>query len=500
MVDAGRTHALASWLFLRLLGIVYFAAFASLFTQVLGLVGHEGILPAPAYMDAIRAFVADQHIGLDRFRLFPTLTWLNASDTFLRGMCAAGMAGAVMLTAGVGQALVAPVLWLLYLTLTVAGQDFMSYQWDALLLESGFLAVLLTPSLRKRPLVAVDPPRIAVWLFLWLVFRLMFGSGAVKLTSGDPAWRSLTALGYHFETQPIPTPVAWYAHLLPAFALKAATAFVFAIELGAPVLMLVGRRWPRLIAFIVLVGLQALIALTGNYAFFNLLSASLCVFLLPDDLLASVLTFVRVEEGPKPRVRRIAAAIVAIVTVPASIVTFAGSFGLAVPGGTLLFPITAAVEPFQVVNGYGLFAVMTTKRPEIIVEGSNDGDTWRPYEFKYKAGDLRRRPPWVAPHQPRLDWQMWFASLSRIEDERWFGEFCRRLLEASPDVLRLLDRDPFDGSPPRYVRAIVYDYHFSTWDERRTKRQWWVRDGGRAYSPTFSLRADRTLDSKSRGR
>jgi len=500
MVGAGRTYALASWLFLRLLGIVYFVAFASLFTQIVGLVGHDGILPAAAYMDAVRAFVADQHIGLDRFRLFPTLTWLNASDIFLRGVCAAGMVGAAMLTVGIGQVLVTPLLWLLYLTLTITGQDFLSYQWDALLLECGFLAVLLTPSLRTPPFAAVEPPRTARWLFLWLVFRLMFGSGAVKLASGDPTWRGLTALGYHFETQPIPTPVAWYIHRLPPIALEAATAIVFAIELGAPLLMLVGRRRPRIISFVVLVGLQGLIALTGNYAFFNLLSAALCVFLLPDDVLARIVRVVRVEEAPKPRVRRVVAAIVAVVTVPASVVAFGGSLALTVPGGTLLFPMAAAVEPFQIVNSYGLFAVMTTTRPEIIVEGSNDGTTWLPYEFKYKAGDLRRPPPWVAPHQPRLDWQMWFASLSRFEEERWFGEFCHRLLEPSPDVLKLLARDPFDGRPPRFVRAITYDYQFSTWEGRSTEGLWWVRKGGRPYSATFSLRGDRTLNSSGRDR
>jgi len=493
MPRAGRCSALASWLFLRLLGIVYFAAFGSLFTQIVGLVGHDGILPAAAYMDAVRVFVADQHIGLDRFRLFPTLTWLGTSDAFLRGLCLAGMAGAGLLIAGIGQVLVTPFLWLLYLTLTIAGQDFMSYQWDALLLESGFLAVLLTPSLRSRPLQATEPSPVAVWLFLWLIFRLMFGSGAVKLTSGDPTWRGLTALEYHFATQPIPTPIAWYAHQAPAVVLKVVTAIVFVIELGAPLLMLTGRPRPRIAAFVLLVGLQLIIALTGNYAFFNLLSASLCVFLIPADIWARILLFVRVDGERTLRSRQVLAVIVGVITVPASVVSFCGSLGLPLGWATPLFPVAAAVEPLQAVNSYGLFAVMTTTRPEIIVEGSNDGVIWAPYEFRYKVGDLRRRPPWVAPHQPRLDWQMWFAALGRFENERWFSEFCRRLLEGSPDVLNLLDGDPFGGRPPRFVRAMTYDYRFSTFALRRDEAQWWIRGSGRAYTPTFFLRGDRTL-------
>jgi hypothetical protein len=336
---------------------------------------------------------------------------------------------------------------------------------------------------RERVRTTIDPPRTAVRLLLWLLFRLMIGSGIVKLTSGDPTWRGLTALAFHFETQPIPTPAAWYAHHLPQWFLSVSTAAVLAIEIGVPLLILAPRRVRRL-AFAPLVGLQGVIALTGNYAFFNLLSAALCLFLLDDEALGrwgSVPRMPRITTG-----RRVVTAAVALVTVPVSAVAFSASFGIALPGASLVDPVARLIAPFRSVSSYGLFAVITTTRPEIVIEGSDDGERWMEYEFKYKAGDVGRRPPWVAPHQPRLDWQMWFAALSRFEDERWFQNFCVRLLEADAEVLKLLERDPFGGRRPRYLRALLYRYRFSDGAARR-EGLWWTRERLADYSPVLSL-------------
>jgi hypothetical protein len=244
----------------------------------------------------------------------------------------------------------------------------------------------------------------------------------------------------------------------------------------------------RALAFVPLVGLQALIALTGNYAFFNLLTAALCLFLLDDAALGSWGS-VRTDRAVTHRVRRGLLVAVAAVTLPVSAVTFAGSLGIDLPGSALVEPLASRLAPFRSVNAYGLFAVMTTTRPEIIVEGSEDGSTWVEYEFRYKAGDLRRRPPWVAPHQPRLDWQMWFAALGRFDDERWFQSFCARLLEADGTVLKLLERDPFQGRKPRYVRAVLYRYRFSDLAAGRRDGVWWVRERLGDYSPVLSLSA-----------
>ncbi len=179
---------------------------------------------------------------------------------------------------------------------------------------------------------------------------------------------------------------------------------------------------------------------------------------------------------------------VAVVTVPVSALAFTSSAGIELPFWPLVAPVADLIAPLRSVNRYGLFAVMTTTRPEIIVEGSDDGERWLEYEFAYKAGDVRRRPPWVAPHQPRLDWQMWFAALGRYDDEPWFQNFCARLLEGSPEVLRLLERDPFRGRPPRYIRGVLYRYHFSDAMARRQDGVWWTRERLGVFSPVMSLR------------
>jgi lipase maturation factor 1 len=483
--------AISRWLFLRMLGLVYFCAFASLAPQIVGLAGAKGIVPA------------------------------GVSDSVLRAVPIAGAAVSLALAAGVMPMLLVPLLWAAYLWLSNAAGLFLSYQWDALLLEAGFLAVLLAPAaLRDRLRDRRDAPNIAIGLMLWLAFRLMFGSGGVKLASGDPTWRDLTAMTFHYETQPLPNPVAFYAHHLPAAFNKASTAITVAIELFAPWTMLTVFTGVtsqtvtanvRLVSALLLVGLQVLIALTGNFAFFNLLSIALCLFFVDDETWTRVAQrFMpansqvaqgcrradsRVAPGDRKvapgfgpaMVGRYAAMVVAVVTVPVSLLYFTSSLGFLVPGEELAAPVAQLIAPLRSVNSYGLFAVMTTTRPEIVVEGSNDGARWTAYEFKDKPGDLTRRPPVVAPHQPRLDWQMWFAALGRYEENPWFANFCGRLLEGSPDVLRLLAFDPFGGHPPRFVRAMLYQYRFADMATHRATGVWWTRERLGSYSPVLTL-------------
>ncbi len=488
------SYALAGWLFLRLLGIVYLVAFWSLAVQTRGLIGHDGILPAGEYIAAVTRWADAQHVGLDRFRVLPTLFWFGTSDRFLEGLSVGGAALAALLVVGVAPALLLPLLWLGYLSATVVFQDFLSYQWDTLLLETGLLAIFAAPLSRwDRLRRAADPPRIARWLLWWLLFRLMFGSGIVKLASGDPTWRGLDALAYHYETQPIPTPVAWFAHHLPLWFQKGSTAVVLGFELALPWCMFAPRRL-RTLACAVLVGLQTLIALSGNYAFFNLLTIALCLLLLDDATLQRIAPVLRryspAEQRETVRGARWPAwtlAAVTLVTVPVSIVMVTSQLGVSFPGAAIVAPLASFVDPFRSVNRYGLFAVMTTTRPEIIVEGSDDGVTWRPYEFKYKAGDVRRGLSWVAPHQPRLDWQMWFAALGRYDSEFWFQSFCARLLDGSPSVRGLLAYDPFQGRPPRWVRGVFYQYHFADAATRAREGVWWTRERLGLYSPALSL-------------
>ncbi len=441
-------------MFPKLLGAIFAIAFASMLPQIAGLIGSNGILPAAQFLTR-----AAESFGASRYWHFPTVFWLGSSDLALRLVCAAGIVSAVLLIAGVQQRGALIVCYVLYLSLVTVGQDFLSFQWDILLLEAGFLAIFLGYS-----------PAI-VWMFRWLLFRLMLLSGAVKLLSGDPAWRTLTALQFHYQTQPLPTPLAWYAQQLPAWFQRASVAAMFAIELGAPFLIFAPRRL-RVFAGFSIAFLQVLILLTGNYTYFNLLTIALCVFLVDEETKALAASPVR---------RRIAMAVAALL--------------LLLSGGNLIAEFTGLRPfdpPWYLTSNYGLFAVMTTVRHEIIVQGSPDGTEWRDYAFPYKPGDVDRAPRWVAPHQPRLDWQMWFAALGSYRDNPWFVNFVRRLLQGSPEVLGLLSKNPFPDAPPRYVRALLYDYQFTNWAERRSTGAWWKREPKGTYLPAVSLQNFRT--------
>ncbi len=460
-------YAFSENVFLRGLALIYLAAFWSFAVQARGLIGANGILPLAPFLGAVHSAY-----GGAVWRLAPTLFWWNSSDAAIVWLPAAGAIIAVIaaVTTGVARRLAFVALFVLYLSVCTAGQDFMEFQWDLLLLETGFLAIFvgLSPGIR--------------WMAKLLLFRLMFFSGAVKLLSHDPTWRNLTALTFHYHTQPLPTPLAWYADKLPLWFQQASTAGVFVIELGAPLLIFLPRRL-RYLGAALLILLQVDILLTGNYAFFNLLAIALCLLLLDDRAWRRP----RSATSARPagmRLRRIAAMVAAVL-----LALNVGQF-IALFRGSAPQPFAALMRftaPFGIVNSYGLFAMMTTTRPEIIVQGSNDGATWVDYAFRYKPGDLKRSPPWVAPHQPRLDWQMWFAALGDYRSNPWFMNLLVRLLQGSPEVTALLERTPFGKTPPRYVRAILYEYNFTDFATRRRTGEWWRRDPKGVYFPQISL-------------
>jgi predicted DCC family thiol-disulfide oxidoreductase YuxK len=488
-------HQLVGWLFLRALGAVYLAAFVSLGSQLSGLIGHQGILPVDQFMTSIVQQCDAQGIGWQRYHLLPTLCWLDTSDAFLYFQCAAGMALAALLIIGLAPVPCLVLLWLLYLSLVTVGRVFFAFQWDGLLQETGLLAIFLAPwQWRPRLWEAPPPSRIALWLLRLLLFKLMFSSGWVKLLSGDPTWRQLTALSYHFHTQPLPTWIAWYADQLPAGMQKTLCAATLGIEIGLPLLIFAPRR-PRLVGAAGLAALQILILITGNYAFFNWLTLALCLLLLDDDTLMRPqhkrLTGRALGSNPNTsrqlRWPRLVLIGLAGVVLPVSLFILAMTLGvpwLRLPGAEWM---AGEIAPLRSVNSYGLFAVMTTDRKEIIFEGSNDAVTWRPYEFRYKPGEVTRPPAWVAPFQPRLDWQMWFAALSTYQDNPWLEATAERLLQGSPEVLRLLAKNPFPNHPPHYLRARLYEYNFTTVSERRATGAWWKRTDAGLYLPIIAL-------------
>lgn len=527
-------YVLSRAIFLRMLGVVYLIAFLSLGSQVLGLGGEDGVMPVRLVMDWHEQRLGDVSAS-ERLLRVPTLCWFYDSDASLVWQCRAGAVLAGLLIVGVAPVPVLIGLWALYLSLLHGLGVFMSFQWDTLLLEAGFVAVFFAPlGLLMGRKTERAPSRFARWMLWLLLFKLMFLSGVVKLTSGDDTWRDFTALTYHYETQPLAVWTSWYAHQLPLGVHQAVLVLVFAIELVVPFLIF-GPRNLRYLAGFSIVFLMLMIGLTGNYNFFNLLTVVLCVPLFDDRFWYGLVPWRRSTRGTAAQLKRDEAA-VSTCAVDAGGVTGreanqgAGTVGVGGAGrrvrwvrGTVLCAVLigyayvsavqgvrgswprgrdaapvpefatsefaadvlTAVGPFRTINAYGLFRVMTTRRPEIVIEGSADGKEWHAYEFPWKPGDVERRPGFVQPHQPRLDWQMWFAALGHYRSNPWVGSLMRRLREGSPEVLALFSHNPFPDEPPRFVRAVLYQYNFSDFQTRAETGAWWTREKVGLYSPVL---------------
>jgi hypothetical protein len=477
--------------FLSGVGLIYAVAFTSLAVQIDGLVGSAGIAPIAELLER-----ATDRLGPQRYQRLPTVFWLDSSDITIAGACWAGALFGLLAAADVAPAAMLAACWILYLSLQTTGDVFLSFQWDVLLLEAGFLAIFLAPLHFRAYGRRRRAPRAVLLAVRWLVFRLMLQSGLVKWWSGDPAWRDLTALDFHFETQPLPTWIGWYVHQLPAVVHRGMVVGMYVVEIVLPFFAF-GPRPARLVACAGFVVFQLIIMATGNYGFFNLLTLVLCIALLDDGVFPSrhARTTPRVDGEPtlppasppsSPLASRLASPPASpqwprVITTPLvglivtlSLLPTARRLGLDVPWPPPLIRLYAALEPFRIANGYGLFTIMTTRRPEILIEGSADGETWHSYEFRWKPGPQGIPPRFVAPHQPRLDWQMWFAALSTYERQPWLQRFLGRLLDGSPAVRGLLGADPFPQAPPSYVRALVADYRFTNPESRRTHDWWWI--------------------------
>ncbi|NJK91289.1 MAG: DUF393 domain-containing protein [Blastochloris sp.] len=480
------SYSMATWLFLRGMALVYLLAFLSLLPQVTALVGPEGIWPAQLYLN--RVFEQWQ---LDALLQLPTVFWLGSSDLALLSVCILGCLLALSALCGWGGASLFLVLWFLYLSLVQVGGPFLSFQWDHLLLEAGFLCFLLSPW-HAQPLAPsqLRPSFLARWLILFLLFRLMFASGLVKLASGDPTWANLTALTYHYETQPLPSPLAYFLHHTPLWFHQGSALIMFSVELILPFLIFCPRR-PQLVAASAFLSLQLLIALSGNYGFFNLLSSLLCLLLIDDKTWTRLpLSFFRPNPNPDDVKTQNSVQLLpyALLVLLLSTVSFSSLLLKKSDWPDWIQKIRQIVAPYRSINHYGLFAVMTTTRREIMIEGSNDGIQWLPYRFKWKPDELTELPGWVAPHQPRLDWQMWFAALGTAQQNPWFIQFCRQLLLGNEKVLSLLDHNPFPDNPPRYLRANLLIYTFAPVSERTPNGPWWQAQPEQPYLRPISLR------------
>jgi lipase maturation factor 1 len=485
------SFATGARLFVCVLAITHAVAFASIWIQADGLIGPAGILPAGEYFSLVR----DQ-LGRHAWFDVPSLCWIFGAGAFVKVLCAVGIGLSVLLFLGYAPALCLALLWGSYLSLVSAGQVFFDFQWDLLLLESTLLGIFIVPWTLRPTQARYDPPKLARYLVWWLIFRLMFLSGVVKLTSGDVTWRHLTALTFHYETQPLPSPVAWYMHQLPVWFQEASCVVMFVIELGAPLLLLAPRRL-RHWAATALIALQVVIAATGNYAYFNLLSIGLCLTCLDDEwwinrhwgVPQAPAASIRFGNNPR-RFKATAVRWFAAISVGVTFFETVASLSPGSANSPIVRAVEEAVGPLQSFNTYGLFRVMTIERPELIIEGSDDGRDWLEYALPYKPGDLGRRPSWVAPYQPRLDWQLWFAALAPPDSQPWVGRLCELLLKGDPGVLGLFYRNPFPSHPPHYMRVVRYRYEFTDRGERTRTGNWWHRTPLDFYISPVALSSD----------
>lgn len=521
-----RDWLIARWLFLRALGLIYFSAFFALLFQVKGLVGTNGLMPAAQYL------AGGRNLGVMRFWAAPTLLWISSGNHMLMALMWAGLVASVLLALNLWPRAMLVVCFLCYLSFVGGAQEFANYQSDGMLLEAGFISLFLAPPGLLPGWGAKRPPmRAAILLLLWEWFRIYFESGVVKLASGDPTWRNLTAMYEYYQNGPLPTWVGWFAEqMLPLGFQKFVAGATLFMELVLVWMAFLPRRW-RIVCCVIVTIWQVGVIATANYTFLNYLVLVLGVLLLDDRALRR---FVPVgwrggldQTAQSPTLRQVfetepapalsvtstdtdesSAAEAAFPTKPrgrlASLrLAIAGIFLTWIAYATTLplirmfwhdvplpsAPI-AALEPFRIANEYGLFAVMTPHRYEIEFQGSNDGQNWMPYRFRYKPQDVHERPRIYAPYQPRFDWNLWFASLGSWIQDPLVPRTEEMLLENDADVLGLFRANPFSAAPPKYVRAVLYQYWFSTPAEKRTQGIWWRRELLGTYAPTLERGAD----------
>jgi hypothetical protein len=461
---AAPDYWLTRFVFERALGVIYFVAFLVAINQFRPLLGERGLLPAPEFIRAVP------------FRASPTLFHLvGYSDRKLLVISWVGVALSVIATTGVfdgviytipfGSMVVFALLWVFYLSIVNIGQTFYSFGWESLLLETGFLAIFLGPA-------TTTPQFSLIVLMRWLLFRVEFGAGLIKMR-GDQCWRDLTCLYYHHETQPMPNALSWYFHHLPKRLHRFEVLGNHFAQLVVPWFLFFPQPIAT-VAGIIIVATQSWLVISGNFAWLNFLTIALAIFAFDNAALGRI-----VPLAPYGPLDTPGWYLVPVIAVTALIVFLSYR-----PARNLLSRrqiMNASFDPLHIVGTYGAFGSVTKERYEVVIEGTADpvltsSTVWREYEFKGKPGDVKRRPPQFAPYHLRLDWLMWFAAMSSPMYHEWFMPLLGKFLEADPPTLRLLRRDPFAGQRPRFVRALLYLYRFATPMEHRETGVWWHRD------------------------
>ncbi len=462
-----RDYWLTRFVILRLLGFVYLFAFLSLAFQVLPLMGHEGLLPSDLFLQRVSFHVGSQ---MDGFSAMPSLFWFHISDAWLIALAWLGVLLSIIVLVGYANVPILFVLWFLYLSFIHIGQLWYGYGWEIQLCETGFLAIFLVPLWEARPFPKLVPPLPVIWLFRWLAFRIYLGAGLIKIR-GDECWRKLTCLFYHYETQPIPGPLSPLFHFLPHWMNQLGVLYNHLAELVLPFLMF----WPRVLRLIsgsLMVVFQLILILSGNLSFLNWLTIVPVLACFDDRFLTKFLpkSLVAKAEVAKKKaiVRNTAAWIVlffiALLSIP--IVQNLLSSGQA---------MNSSFDAWELVNTYGAFGSVGKERGELILEGTSDAvitntTVWKEYEIPYKPDNPNKSLPIIAPYQPRIAWQIWFAAMESPNDNPWLIHLIWKLLHNDPNALSLIAYNPFPNQPPTFIRISFYKYQFAplgsgrTWD------------------------------------
>ncbi|WP_343600331.1 lipase maturation factor family protein [Mycobacterium sp.] len=456
----------------RGIAVVYLIAFVAAALQFRALIGEHGMLPVPRYVARLA------------FRQAPSIFHFHYSDRFFATVAWVGAATSAALAAGAAR--LAPLwavmtmwllVWVLYLSIVNVGQTWYSFGWESLLCEAGFLAIFLGDE-------RVAPPVLTMWLARLLLFRLEFGAGLIKLR-GDRCWRDLTCLYYHHETQPMPGPLSWFFHRLPKPLHRIEAAGNHVAQLVVPFGLFAPQPVASTAGAVVVVTQLWLVA-SGNFAWLNWLTILLGASVIDAKSAAAVL--------PVPARPGLTAPPqwFAVLVIVFAVVSTVLSYWPVRNMMSRRQRMNMSFNPFHLVNTYGAFGSIGRTRREVVIEGTDEArvtaqTVWKAYEFKGKPGDVHRLPRQWAPYHLRLDWLMWFAAISPHYATPWLREFMVALLRNDPSTLRLLRRNPFQQSPPRYVRAQLYRYRFTTWHELRRERAWWHRTLKGGYLPPIAL-------------
>jgi hypothetical protein len=487
-------YTLTRFVFLRFLGLMYTVAFLVAVNQLVPLVGSQGLEPADRFLENVSARLG----STGSFFRLPTLFWLGISDGALRAVSYAGLTMSLAVLFGFCNAIVLFFLWLFYLSIVQVGQVFWGYGWESLLLETGFLSIFLAPPLDLRPFPKGEsPPKAVIWLLRFVVFRLMLGAGLIKMR-GDVCWRDLTCLATHYETQPLPNPLSWFLHQLPGWVQKGSVLVNHYAELVAP-FMIFGPRPVRLAGAFSIVFFQVLLIVSGNLSWLNWLTITIAIVCFDDRALLRLCPAryrgrlgELARSTPHSKPRRVAVYALCSIVAVLSLNPLVNLFSPAQR-------MNSSFDPFYLVNTYGAFGSIGRERYEIVIEGTGDDDPeaarWTAYEFRCKPGDVARRPCVVAPYQYRIDWQMWFAAMSDYRHHPWIVHLVYKLLSGDPGAASLLGSNPFAERPPKWIRAELYRYRFTSFSN---PPDWWARTRVATYLPPLSADDPELLEFLSR--